>query len=186
MSLTIFSPIGTLKGVGNKREEALKKSGVETVGDLLFRFPSSYRSGKVYPLSSERAGVFSYFHLTVDSTPVVLNLKGRGKTLRYIASDENGTSVQILHFHQPYLKNQIFSGQSLFFGGVLQEKNGVFYLFSPIREQNKPNEDALFPFIPPWEDFLPSRFLLFWIRFFLICFRRFQKPCQPIFWKNSL
>ncbi len=148
MALTISSPIGSLKGVGAKREEALKKSGIETVSDLLFRFPTSYRSGAVYPLSSERVGYFSYFHLTVDSNPVVLNLKGRGKTLRYIASDEDGATVQVLHFHQPYLKNQIFSGQSLYFGGVLQEKNGVFYLFSPLRETKKPNEDALFPVYP--------------------------------------
>lgn len=148
MEYTLATPIGVLKGVGAKREEALQKSGVSTLGDLIFRFPSSYRSGKVYDLSPERVGFFSYFHLTVDSNPVILNLKGRGKTLRYVASDESGCSVQVLHFHQPYLKNQIFSGQSLYFGGVLQEKNGVFYLFSPIRESQKPNEDALFPIYP--------------------------------------
>lgn len=148
MVLSLFTPVSDLKGVGAKREEALAKSGIATVGDLLLRFPSSYRSGKVYPISSERVGIFSYFHLTVDSSPVVLNLKGRGKTLRYVASDENGASVQVLHFHQPYLKNQIFSGQALYFGGVLQEKNGVFYLFSPTREQKKPSEDALFPIYP--------------------------------------
>ena len=148
MSLSVFSHVGSLKGVGAKREEALKKSGVETAEDLLLRFPSSYRSGKIYPLSSERVGVFSYFYLTVDSEPAVLNLKGRGKTLRYAASDEDGTSVQVLHFHQPYLKNQIFAGQSLYFGGILQEKNGVFYLFSPTRETKKPREDALFPVYP--------------------------------------
>jgi len=148
MSFSLFSPVGSLKGVGAKREEALAKSGISTVSDLLFRFPSSYRSGKIYPLSAERVGVFSYFHLTVDSTPVILNLKGRGKTLRYVASDEAGCAVQILHFHQPYLKNQIFSGQSLYFGGILQEKNGVFYLFSPTRETKRPEEDALFPVYP--------------------------------------
>lgn len=148
MEYTLATPIGVLKGVGAKREEALQKSGVSTLGDLIFRFPSSYRSGKVYDLSSERVGFFSYFHLTVDSNPVILNLKGRGKTLRYVASDESGCSVQVLHFHQPYLKNQISAGQSLYFGGVLQEKNGVFYLFSPIRESQKPNEEALFPVYP--------------------------------------
>ena len=126
--ISLSAPIGTLKGVGAKREEALQKSGITTTGDLLLRFPSSYRSGKVYAVSSERVGFFSYFHLTVDSVPTVLTLKGRGKTLRYVASDESGTSVQVLHFHQPYLKNQIFRGQRLYFGGVLQEKNGVFHI----------------------------------------------------------
>ena len=145
MALSLTDSVGSLKGVGAKRLEALNKSGITTLGDLLYRFPSSYRSGTVFPLSAERVGVFSYFHLTVDTAPVILNLKGRGKTLRYVASDENGTAVQVLHFHQPYLKNQIFSGQSLYFGGVLQEKNGAFYLFSPTRETQKPKEDALFP-----------------------------------------
>ncbi len=148
MAPSLSSSISSLKGIGAKRQEALRKNGIETLGDLLFRFPNSYRSGKVYPLSSERVGVFSYFHLTVDTSPVILNLKGRGKTLRYVASDESGNAVQVLHFHQPYLKNQIFMGQSLYFGGVLQEKNGVFYLFSPLRESVKPKEDVLFPIYP--------------------------------------
>lgn len=148
MALSLTSPVSDLKGVGAKREEALQKSGILTVGDLIFRFPSSYRSGAVYSLSEERVSFFSYFHLTVDSTPVILNLKGRGKTLRYVASDENGVCVQVLHFHQPYLKNRIFSGQSLYFGGVLQEKNGAFYLFSPTLEAERPKEDVLFPVYP--------------------------------------
>ncbi len=145
MAHLLTSPVSTLKGVGAKRVEILNRSGIETLEDLLFRFPLSYRSGKVFSLSEERIGVFSYFHLTAVSAPVVLNLKGRGKTLRFLAEDENGTRVHILYFNQPYLRSQIFSGQEAYYGGVLQEKSGIYYLFSPIREKNAPDPEVLSP-----------------------------------------
>lgn len=145
MGILLTSTVDSLKGVGTKRAEILRKSGIETLEDLIFRFPVSYRSGEVFPLSDERVGSFSFFHLSVESAPFVVNLKGRGKTLRYLAKDENGTRVHVLYFNQPYLKNQIFSGQEEYYGGVLQEKGGVYYLFAPLREKNAPDPEALTP-----------------------------------------
>ena len=148
MGYLLTSPLTELKGVGKKRGEQLKASGYDKVRDLLYRFPSSYRDGKVYDVSFDRIGVFSYFFLTVVSAPAVLTLKGRGKTLRYTASDENGTPVQVFHVHQPYLKSRISQNDSAYFGGVLREKNGVFYLFSPSLETKRPDEDSLSPVYP--------------------------------------
>ncbi len=145
MAFLLSSPVDVLSGVGTKRVEILKKSGIETLEDLLFRFPNSYRSGELFSLSEDRIGKFSYFSLAVESAPFVVNLKGRGKTLRYTASDEDGTRVHILYFNQPYLKNQIFLGQKEYYGGILQEKGGVYYLFSPAREKNAPNPEILSP-----------------------------------------
>ncbi len=148
MEFTLKTPVSFLKGVGKKRYDALKKSGIETLSDLAFLFPSSYRSGKVFQVAPERVGLFSYFHLTVDTAPFIANIKGRGPVLRYVASDEEGNRVQVLHFHQPYLKNKILKGESLYFGGILQERKGVYYLFSPSMDKKMPDQTALLPIYP--------------------------------------
>ena len=147
MAFCLSDPVSVLKGVGKTREEALGRAGIHTLADLLMIFPKEYRSGKTNPISPEQVGLFSYFRLTVESSPAVLNLNGR-KTLRFLAKDENGTSVHILYFNQPYLKNQIRLKDEFLCGGILQEKKGSFYLFSPQREKHLPDPNALYPVYP--------------------------------------
>ncbi len=146
--IRLSSPVSELSGVGAARKAALEKSGIRTIEDLIRIFPRNYQSGKIYPVSEERCDIFSGFHLTVDSAPAVLTLARRRVCLRFTASDENGTKVQILYFNQPYLRNQIFKGEDYYFFGSLQEKNGVFYLFSPTREKEAPDPDRLRPVYP--------------------------------------
>ncbi len=148
MRLTLDTPVTALKGVGKARTEVLQKSQIYLLRDLLFLFPRDYRSGKQYLLCEERVGLFSYFLLTVTSQPTALTLKGKRRCLRFIAEDTSGTKVQILYFNQPYLKNQISKGETLCFGGVLQEKSGVFYLFSPQRKKIPPDENTFYPVYP--------------------------------------
>jgi len=146
--LNLFSTVSALSGVGAARKEALEKGGIRTIEDLIHLFPRNYQSGKIYDLSEERCNLFSGFHLTVDSSPAVLTLARRRVCLSFKASDENGTCVQILYFNQPYLRNQIFKGEKYYFFGTLQEKNGVFYLFSPTREKDAPDPERLRPVYP--------------------------------------
>ena len=40
--MTVSSPVTELKGVAEKRAKLYKKIGIETVGDLLDRFPRGY------------------------------------------------------------------------------------------------------------------------------------------------
>lgn len=146
--VTLSSPVSLLSGVGEARKAALEKSGIRTIEDLIGVFPRNYQSGRIYPLSEERCDTYSGFHLTVDTTPAILTLARRRVCLRFTASDEAGTKVQILYFNQPYLRNQIFKGERYFFFGTLQEKNGIFYLFSPSREKEAPDPQKLRPVYP--------------------------------------
>ncbi len=146
--ILLSSSVSLLSGVGEARKSALEKNGIHTVEDLIGVFPRNYQSGKIYPVSDERCNLFSGFHLTVDSTPAVLTLAKRRVCLRFTAYDENGTKVQILYFNQPYLRNQIFKGEEYYFFGSLQEKNGIYYLFSPTREKTAPDPDKLRPVYP--------------------------------------
>ena len=40
--MTIKEKVGSLKGIGPKKEEALKNAGIETLEDLVYFFPRSY------------------------------------------------------------------------------------------------------------------------------------------------
>ncbi len=140
--------VGILKGVGERREKAFLRNGIATVEDLLCFFPKDYRSGVIYPVSSQRCGQFSGFSLTVESAPGVVSMPGGRRFLRYLAKDEAGHPVHILHMNQPYLKRTIFKGDHFFYFGVLQEKNGKFYLFSPERMKTPPDPDKLRPVYP--------------------------------------
>lgn len=137
--------IGTLKGVGDAREKILKKAGIATVGDLLFNFPKSWRSGKLSLLDPELAGVYAGFCLTVATEPSVSLYPGRRRAFKFIAEDDAGKRVTVLYFHQPYLKGQILKGDCFCFFGALRERKGKLYLFSPERQKELPDPASLTP-----------------------------------------
>lgn len=145
MSHSVFDSVSSLKGVGDVRLKALAKAGIHTLGDLLMRFPSKYRSGKVYPLSQDRVGEFSCFSLTAATNPAVYTLPGGRRALRFTAVDEANTRVQVIYWNQPYLRRKIAKGDHAFYFGTLHEKSGVFYLFSPEREEKASDPEKLRP-----------------------------------------
>ncbi|MBR2615465.1 MAG: hypothetical protein IKC69_02170, partial [Clostridia bacterium] len=147
MNPSLFSPVETLRGVGEKRAQALHRAGIRQVKDLLLTFPRSYKSGRIYPLSKERIGLYGGFLLKADSSPGVFSMRGK-RVLRYTATDENGTKVNILYVNQPYLRNQIFKGDEAHYFGILQEKAGQLFLFSPERKREAPDPDRLYPVYP--------------------------------------
>lgn len=149
MALSLLTPVGEIKGIGPKKEKALADGGIRTVRDLLWHFPKRYRSGKCYPVSSERCGSYAGFALTVISQPSVAFGQGGRRFLRFLAEDENHTRVTLLFFHQIYLKDQIHKGDLLYCYGVLQEKKNAFYLFSPERFDKKPDPEKLYPIYSP-------------------------------------
>ena len=40
--LDFLSPVSLIPGIGGKRVDAFRVSGIETIGDLLYRFPIRY------------------------------------------------------------------------------------------------------------------------------------------------
>jgi len=140
--------VDTLRGIGPAKAALFRQAGIRTLEDLLMFFPRTYRSDHVSLVSSEQVGSYSGYFLTVENNPYVFSMAGRKRVLRYLAKDENGVSVHILHMNQPYLKNKIQKGDAFFFFGILQEKNGVYYLFSPEFREEKPDPNLIYPIYP--------------------------------------
>lgn len=152
-ALSLTSPVHEIRGVGEKRAQALRRAGIETVEDLIQCFPRTYRSGRVYPIDDERIGLYSGFYLKCDSSPGFFTLAGRRRALRFSASDEDGRRVNVIYVNQPYLKNQIFQGDLSYYFGVLQKKGNSYFLFSPERKKDAPDPERLYPVYPAIKGF---------------------------------
>ncbi len=139
MSLTLYSPVGELKGVGEVRRKALLKLGIETVFDLLHHFPRAYQNrGEVTDIAT--AGSMDYKNgmavsliLTVGTQPVARMIRRGMNILKFRAFDESGT-VEIIYFNQNYLKDVFSVGSTFRFWGRVHRDGGLLKMTSPIYE----------------------------------------------------
>jgi ATP-dependent DNA helicase RecG len=146
--IDFLSPVSLVQGIGPRRAAALKKSGIETIGDLLYHFPRRYIDrSKVVPLAS-----IERFR---DSTCTVMGVikkayieRGRRGRLRALLTDETG-SIELLWFAGiPQFKNLIRQG-ALF---VVTGRVGFYRHFQmthPMVEQVRHGDrDAPVPCLP--------------------------------------
>ena len=109
-----------LKGIGDKNGALFHKLNIDTIGDLLKRFPRTYESYKE-PVSlnaaceMEKAGV----EAVIVTEAVLTRVKGY-QILRFMAKDHEGNPFQVRIFNMPYLKKTLIPGNRyIFYGKVL-------------------------------------------------------------------
>lgn len=109
-----------LKGIGDKNGALFHKLNIDTIGDLLQRFPRAYESYKE-PVSLNAAAAMERAAVKgVIVSPVSLNRVKGYQILRFIAKDEEGNSFCVRIFNMPYLKKTLVSSsQYIFYGKVL-------------------------------------------------------------------
>ncbi len=110
--------IEKLKGVGDKRKQALAKAGVNTVSDLLSYYPRDY---------SDRRSITKISELLVGDDAVVIGTllsadmvrtRGGAALLKVKVSDNSGI-LEIVFFNQIYLRQKFVVGKKyVFFGRV--------------------------------------------------------------------
>jgi ATP-dependent DNA helicase RecG len=108
--LDFLSPVSLCDGIGPKRDAALRESGIETVGDLLYHFPRRYIDrSKIIPLGS--IGSFIKTACTVSGTIEKVHVeRGRRGRLRALLSDGTG-SIELLWFAGvPVFRNLVKPG----------------------------------------------------------------------------
>lgn len=109
-----------LKGIGDKNGALFHKLNIDTVGDLLKRFPRTYDSYKE-PVSlntaceMEKAGV----EAVIVTEAVLTRVKGY-QILRFMAKDNEENPFVVRIFNMPYLKKTLIPGNRyVFYGKVL-------------------------------------------------------------------
>ena len=129
------APIKVLPGVGPAKAAAYAKMGVETLSDLIHRYPRAYENRGDIKLLSEAAltGGKCAVVLTVGTEVKVTNIR-RGMTLvKFRAYDDSGTA-EITFFNQAFLKDKFPLGSEFRFYGKVDIVGRRYAMSSPVCE----------------------------------------------------
>ena len=111
-----------LDGVGPKLAEAAAVAGIETVGDLLLRFPHSHRDRTVVPVSSLEPKKQATVRVEVLGAKAS-TFRRRGLSITSIKVGDDSGSVRASWFNQPWVAQKLIPGSSLLLTGS-RDKRG--------------------------------------------------------------
>ena len=111
-----------LEGVGPKLAEAAAEAGIETVGDLLLRFPHSHRDRTVVPISALEPGKQATVRVEVLADPA-RPFRRRGLSILTVKVGDASGSVRATWFNQPWVAQKLSRGTPLLLTGS-RDKRG--------------------------------------------------------------
>ena len=113
-------PLQYLKGVGPRKAADLKKAGLNTVEDLLFRFPRRYEDrSRLQRIISLRPGMIAAISGTVLNAGLAHTRRPGFKLFSALIQDESG-QVQAVWPNQAFLKDVIKSKQKIVLFGKVE------------------------------------------------------------------
>lgn len=137
-SLDFLSPLAAVPGLGPKRVAALADSGVETVGDLLYRFPRRHVDRSTITSIADLADFVGQERTIVATVERSRVERGRRSRLRVLVSDSSG-SIELLWFHGiPYIRNVVHNGARLVVTGTA----GMYKRVQMVHPQCEPLPDG--------------------------------------------
>jgi ATP-dependent DNA helicase RecG len=108
--------IQALEGVGPKLAEAAAEAGIETVGDVLLRFPHRHRDRTIRPLAEVGVGETGTVLVEVLGSKPRPFRKGRISITSVKVGDESG-HVRATWFNQPWVAGKLEPGTRLLITG---------------------------------------------------------------------
>ena len=128
-----------IKGIGEKKAQALNKLGVFQVRDLLSYFPRKYEDRSQFkPIALTCDGETACIQAIVADTPRLARIRKGMELVKFRAVDNSG-SVDITYFNAAYVKDQISRGDCLNFYGKITFVGNKRTMANPVHEhQNTP------------------------------------------------
>jgi ATP-dependent DNA helicase RecG len=121
--LRLDTPVRFLKGIGERRAEAMARLGIETAGDLLFHLPHRYiDASSVTPVAHARVGDDVACVGTVVTKAVTPTRKGL-RIFSAVIRDDSGV-LECVWPGQPFLDRTIQKGQTLLVAGPVRFYHG--------------------------------------------------------------
>lgn len=111
--VSLNDAIGTLNGVGPKRVQALKKLGLENINDLLTYFPFRYEDLQAKDPSTLTDQAKVTLKGTVAAEPVLTRFGRKKNRLNFRLLLDDHQVIPVTFFNQPWLRDQIETGQPL-------------------------------------------------------------------------
>ncbi len=126
-----------LKGIGEKKAQALNKLGVFSLRDLVSFFPRRYEDRSVCkPIALTVGGESVCVEAMVADTPRLTRVR-RGLDLVKLRAVDDSGSLDITFFNQPYAKDNLHRGETYVFYGRI-EVNGVRRgMVNPVYERSE-------------------------------------------------
>jgi ATP-dependent DNA helicase RecG len=148
----LHEPLRYLKGVGPRRAADLQRAGLDTIEDLLCRFPIRYEDrGHLTPIASLKLGA----SVSVSGELIGCTLRGTRrpgfKIFEALLRDASGT-VRVVWLNQPFLRDVLQPHQQVvLFGQLERGRDGRAQLINPQYEILQRTDDAPSDDGPPAE-----------------------------------
>ena len=124
-------PLQFLKGVGPRRAADLKRAGLTTVEDLLYRFPTRYEDrGHFETIATLRPGVSASVIGEILACGIRPTRRPRFKVFELLLRDRTG-SLRAIWFNQPFLKDVFHPHQRVILFGKLELSSHGLQMQSP-------------------------------------------------------
>ena len=129
----LTTDIRYIKGIGEKRAEALGRLGIRTLGDLLCYFPRDYEDRTaVRPIAELLPDETACVRAMVAAEPRLTHIRRGMDLVKLRIVDESG-GAEVTFFNQSYVRDRLIPGETYIFygkaGGTLLRKtftNPVF------------------------------------------------------------
>lgn len=135
MMAELNTDVRYIKGIGEKKAQALNKLGVFSLYDLISYFPRRYEDRSKYcPIALAPADEAVCICAIVADTPRLSRIRRGMELVKFRAVDDTG-SVDITYFNQSYVKDQFVRGESYIFYGKIEVKGARRSMTNPIHER---------------------------------------------------
>ena len=128
--MNLADPVESLKGIGPKTAETLKKAGIKTVRDFFYNLPRDYEN---YQAATSIAEMRPGKVVVRGKIEELTSRRARNRNLSIIEGvirDKTG-EVKVVWFNQTYRMRQFAPEKEYVFAGTYEFKNGRFQLTSP-------------------------------------------------------
>lgn len=128
--MNLADSVETLKGIGPKTAEALKRAGIRTVRDFFYNLPKDYESYAAPTSIAEMRPGKVVIKGKIDSLSTRQARRRRLSITEGVIRDNTG-AVKVVWFNQAYRVRQFSPEKEYYFTGNFELKNGRYSLISP-------------------------------------------------------
>lgn len=128
--MNLEEPVESLKGIGPKTAEALRKAGLKTVRDFFYNLPRDYENFQAPAKITEIKPGNVVIKGKIDSI-ATHRTRRRNFTVTEGVVRDNSSAIRVVWFNQPYRAKQFDSNKEYYFTGTYELKNGRYQLTSP-------------------------------------------------------
>jgi ATP-dependent DNA helicase RecG len=139
----LSTPLQYLKGVGPRRAADFQRIGLQTVGDLLERFPLRYEDrGRLRPIAALRPGPPAAIAGEVIDCGLRATRRPGFRIFEALVRDASGT-IRAVWLNQPFMRDVLHRHQRIvLFGAIEERSHGGPQLTNPQYETLDPDDEG--------------------------------------------